>query len=386
MLRHGPWALALTVSRTAGDTLIYAVILAFGSACVDANQAREMPRQGMPEEGPIGPDTYLPDASLTSCSPLDPYPPVVLQPWNPTVDEAMAFCSARPNCGGFVYTPAPGNLEQSGVNRATALFCRPGSFTADATVLTFGIALLRYVYSACDLQISMEVTTTQYGGLVFQRSVCVRLNHGFLHKVPRRREPPKPQVILGSTSYAVGVEVFLSAESARAASADASHHEVSTARGVTYYMPGASRATRDQAEKPFMRDGWYPLYQTEAGAQAASTRAGGNGLAHEVGPTSSFGLPIKWSNAPHFQILWMPSDGSLHRFMGDYVEPFALDGYYPLYRDEVSAAKVSFDGLAQSHGPGSLTGHPLSWSTGKGSFCICLDQGMQCIMVTTLAA
>jgi hypothetical protein len=177
--------------------------------------------------------------------------------------------------------------------------------------------------------------------------------------------PPKPQVILGSTSYAVGLEVFLSAESARIASADGSHHEVSTARGVTYYMPGASRATRDQAEKPFMRDGWYPLYKTEAGAQAASTRAGGNGLAHEVGPTSSFGLPIKWSNAPHFQNLWMPSDGSLHRFMGDYVEPFALDGYYPLYRDEASAAKVSFDGLAQSHGPGSLTGHPLSWSTGQ---------------------
>lgn len=375
MLRHGPCASpfrALGLSAIFGGAPFYAVSLAFGllASCADANQAREMPRQNLPSEGPIGPDTYVPVASLIDCIPLDPYPPLASQPWNPTVEEAVDFCSARPSCGGIVYTPAFANLVQAGVNRAIATFCRPNSFIAAGdTADVFGIALVRYVYQGCDLRIPMEVTEKlHYGSIVFQRKVCVRLGRGFLQrhdKIRRQRLPPKAQVTIGDISYEVGRDVFVNAKSARSASADGSSHEVSTSSGVTYYMPGSSHATRNQAEKPFVRDRWYPLYRTKAGAQAASTRGGGNGLAHEVGPMSRSGLPLKWSTAPFFENLWMPSDGSHHRFMGDYVEPFALDGYFPLYRDEADAAKVSDNGLAQSHGPGSFTGHPLSWSTGQ---------------------
>merc|ERR1719375_1528485 len=60
----------------------------------------------------------------------------------------------------------------------------------------------------------------------------------------------------------------------------------------------------------------------------------------------------------------MPSDGVHRLYYGDYVAPFAIDGYFPLYRATLDAEKASTNGLAQSHGPGSSTGHPLSWSSG----------------------
>jgi len=43
----------------------------------------------------------------------------------------------------------------------------------------------------------------------------------------------------------------------------------------------------------------------------------------------------------------------------------ALDGYFPLYNESLDAEKASTSGVAQSHGPGSSTGHPLSWSFGE---------------------
>jgi hypothetical protein len=52
-------------------------------------------------------------------------------------------------------------------------------------------------------------------------------------------------------------------------------------------------------------------------------------------------------------------------YYGDYVAAFALDGYYPLYRDAADAVKASTTGAVQTHGPASSTGHPLSWSIGQ---------------------
>lgn len=170
---------------------------------------------------------------------------------------------------------------------------------------------------------------------------------------------------IDGNNYEVGKDVYIDAVSAQNKSADGSTHTMITSSGITYYMPGTSHATRAQAEKPFARDGWYPLYSTEAGAQAASIRAGGNGQASSVGPTSPLGKPIKWLTPPHVQILWMPSGTSDRLYSGDYVAPFALDGYFPLYRNSADAAKASNSGSLQSHGPGSDTGHPLSWSTGE---------------------
>lgn len=57
--------------------------------------------------------------------------------------------------------------------------------------------------------------------------------------------------------------------------------------------------------------------------------------------------------------------GAATLYHGDYIAPLSLDGYYPLYAQEVTAAKASDSGVAQSHGPGSLTGHPMAWSTGE---------------------
>merc|ERR1712187_367064 len=67
---------------------------------------------------------------------------------------------------------------------------------------------------------------------------------------------------------------------------------------------------------------------------------------------------------PHTQVYYTPSDGAV-LYSGDYVAPFALDGYYPLYKTIADAKKVSSDDSVQSHGPASDTGHPLFWSTGE---------------------
>merc|ERR1719263_2709467 len=130
-------------------------------------------------------------------------------------------------------------------------------------------------------------------------------------------------------------------------------------------MPGTLHAAQTHSERPFQRDGWHPLYSTEAGAQAASIRTGGNGEVFSVGPTSTLGQPAKWLTESHVQVHWMPYGGSDRIFYGDYVAPFALDGYFPLYRNRADAEKASASTVAQSHGPGSSEGHPLSWSSGE---------------------
>lgn len=229
------------------------------------------------------------------------------------------------------------------------------------------------------MRISLASTAqTHYGPLSTMRKACIRPGRGLSSsrdRTPRPRArkyeaPPRPLIQLSGHHYEVGKEVFVDAASAQNKSADGTSHAMISSNGVSYYMPGASHATRAQAERPFVRDAWYPLYSTEAGAQAASTRGGGNGQAFQVGPTSPLANPVRWLTEPHFQVLWMPTDGVERHFYGDYIAPFALDGYFPLYRDIADAQKASTSGVVQSHGPsshgsGSSTGHPLSWSTGE---------------------
>jgi len=321
-------------------------------------------------------DTYLPDASLTACSPLNPYPAAVLLPWNPTVEEAKAFCSQQVGCGGIVFSTSQANTAQVLASLATAKYCHPQSFSAGSGLSgTSGVAFVRRVYGSCDLRISLSSTaSTFYGTLASTRSACVRPGRGLTashSRTPRPRSrryqvPPKPTVELSSVTYEVGKEAFVDMESAQNASADGSVHIMATASGTFYYMPGQTHATRDQSEIPFVRDGWYPLYLTENGAKAASIREGGNGQAQSVGPMSTLGLPLKWFTSAHVQVHYMPLGTSLRLFYGDYIPPFALDGYFPLYKSEEDAVKASTSGTAQSHGPGySSTGHPLSWSTGE---------------------
>jgi len=354
--------------------ILVAVLHGFGARCASADQGKEMPTLPFPMEGPIGPDSYLADAALTECGLLDPYPASASLPWNPTVDQAVSTCSQKVNCGGFVYRTASANLAQSGSNLATALYCSRLAFTAGAISATSGIAFVRHVYASCDLRMSLATAvSTHYGNLAYARQACIRPGRGLTPArsrtpKPEKRKyqaPPKPMITLSGSTYEVGKEVFVNVEGARNASADGTTHAMTSSAGVYYYMPGASHGTREQAERPFVRDRWYPLYSTEAGAQAASTRGGGNGVAHSVGPTSTSGLPAKWLSAPHAEVHWMPSDGVERLYTGDFIAPFALDGYYPLYRVESDAKKAASNGLAQVHGPGSIMGHPLSWSTGE---------------------
>jgi len=339
-----------------------------------ANQAKELPTLAFPVEGATGPDTFLANASLTGCSLLNPYPATASLPWSPTVDAAKVFCSKYVHCGGIVYKTAAANEAAGSANLNTAAYCLPQSFTSGAVSSTSGVAFVRYTYASCDLRISLTSTANyHYGTITDVRKVCIRPGRGLTparDRTPKPRvrkyeAPPKRLVQLNGYHYEVGKEVFVDAASAQNKSADGSYHTMITSSGIYYYMIGASHATRAQAEKAFLRDGWFPLYSSEAGAQAASTRDGGNGQAQAVGPTSSLAKPIKWLIAPHVQVLWMPVGSSARLFYGDFVPPFALDGYFPLYRNETDAQKASTNSVAQSHGPASSTGHPLSWSTGE---------------------
>lgn len=327
-----------------------------------------------PVEGAPGPDTYLPNASLTSCSLLNPYPDAVFLPWNPTVDQAKAFCSQKVHCGGIVYTSAAANLAQGNPNLAAASYCLPQNFVAGIPSSTSGVAFVRYTYGSCDLRISLTSTvTTHHGVLTSSREACVKPGRGLTAARDRTPRPnrrkyearPKPIIQLEGHHYEIGKEVFVDATAAQNKSVHGTSHVMISSSGVSYYMPGATHATRDQSEKPFARDGWFPLYSTEAGAKAASIRGGGNGQAFSVGPTSPLGSPSRWLKEPHVQVHWMPADGLDRFFYGDYVAPFSLDGYYPLYRQQIDAEKASLTGTAQSHGQASSTGHPLSWSTGE---------------------
>jgi len=341
---------------------------------VGAEQAKELPTLAFPSEGAADPDTFLPNASLVECRPLNPYPSDASLPWNPTVEQAKAFCSQRVHCGGILYRTATANLAAFGSNLATAIYCLPQSFVAGTITETSSVAFVRYIYGSCDLRISLtSIAQTHYGSLTDIRKACVRPGRGLTSardRTPRPRArkyeaPPKHLIQLEGHHYEVGKDVFVDAASAQNLSADGSTHAMISSAGVSYYMPGTSHNTRAQAEKPFARDGWYPLYSTEAGAEAACIRAGFNGQVQGVGPTSDLGQPIKWLTPPHVQILYMPVGTSERLFYGDYVMPFALDGYFPLYSNISDAQKASTSGVTQSHGPGSSTGHPLSWSTGE---------------------
>lgn len=182
--------------------------------------------------------------------------------------------------------------------------------------------------------------------------------------------------MLDGVEYEVGRDVFINEADAQAASDDGSAHAMLATSNAVYYMPGVSHALREESEPPIALDGYYPLYNSSVAAQGASTRGGGNGLVFQVGPTSTGGVPSRWTAPPHSQSYYMPQDG-VTLYMGDYVTAFALDGYYPLYLERAQAEKASTSGTAHGHGPGSETGHPLSWSTGKMAIFFMPDAPIQ---------
>ncbi|CAE8617029.1 unnamed protein product [Polarella glacialis] len=341
---------------------------------VVCGHAKELPTTAYPLEGGLGPDTYLPDKDLTICTPPQPYPSY--PPWAPNLDSAKAFCSSLPDCGGFLFTTEAASLAGGDATPQTAAgYCQPQSFTAGSGAsASSAVAFVRRLYASCDVRAALTENATSYNGdWITSRTACVRLGRGLIpnarDRTPRPnaaelREPPRRRVQLSGVSYEVGVDTFTTAEKAQSVSADGTSHTMWTADGIAYYMAGSSHATRHQSERPFDLDGYYPLYLNEAGAQAASLRASGNGLAQGVGRNSALGLPEKWTRYPHDQLYYMPIQG-FTLYLGDYVAPFALDGYYPLYWTAASAAKASASGAAQSHGPESSTGHPLAWSTGE---------------------
>ncbi|CAK9059862.1 Putative F-box and FNIP repeat-containing protein L60 [Durusdinium trenchii] len=195
---------------------------------------------------------------------------------------------------------------------------------------------------------------------------CVRLAaHDAWRSAPtvERRSAPAPDVTVAGATYKEGVEIFLSEDEASSQSRDGSVHTMSDDNGVIYFMPGPSHADRSLYAQPFDLDGYFPLYETEAAAQLASTEAGGTGSAFSVGPGSNYGAPGVWSQAPADRLLWMPSD-AVSLYLGDYVAPFTLDGYFPLYHTAALAAKASADSASEALGPQGERGHPRSWSTG----------------------
>eukprot|EP00927_Polykrikos_kofoidii_P040658 TRINITY_DN34705_c0_g1_i1.p1 TRINITY_DN34705_c0_g1~~TRINITY_DN34705_c0_g1_i1.p1 ORF type:complete len:467 (+),score=59.97 TRINITY_DN34705_c0_g1_i1:104-1504(+) len=353
-----------------------------GVSTAVASLARELPSIEFPEKGSINPDTYIADAGITECDALDPYPSVV--PYAPTVDNAKSFCSARPNCGGFIYTTlaaAQAATSSGGYAVSSAIYCRPRTLAAGAGASsTSGIGFLRHLYGSCDYRIKLATSITSFNGVLsVDRSACVRSGRGVARGGERRASPnpeaggrarrraaPAVQVILGGVQYTVATDVFTTVEAAQQASADGTSHAMATDEGVWYYMPGAAHDTREQHSKAFALDGYFPLYHSEVAAKAASIRGGGNGVAHGIGPTmhSPVAQPSKWTLEPHSQVYYMPADVP-QLYYGDFVEPFALDGYFPLYLSSADAARASDDGSVQSHGPGAETGHPLSWSNSE---------------------
>mmetsp|Transcript_11250 Transcript_11250/g.32104 ORF Transcript_11250/g.32104 Transcript_11250/m.32104 type:complete len:401 (+) Transcript_11250:127-1329(+) len=343
-------------------------VLLCGLPGARANIALELPSDEWPIGGASGDDTYSGEASLTTCVALDPYPAAV--PWDPTAEEAIALCSGLPGCGGFVYTTAAASAAEGGSGLAYAEYCSPQSFVTGTASSTTGIGFVRRLYDSCDVRLTLPMSVSNwYGALAVRRPACLRPNRGLTparQGSPRRgavrhRAQPSPRVQLGGVSYEVGKDVFRSEELAGNLSADGASHMMATVGGVQYHMPGQSHAVSAQ---PFALDGYFPLYETVEAAQWASTRGGGNGLAFEIGPTTASAQPAKWTRLPGTQVYYMPLDGA-KLFLGSYVEPFALDGYFPLYKDRGAAENASADGSASSHGPGSETGHPTWWTTGK---------------------
>mmetsp|Transcript_41739 Transcript_41739/g.88944 ORF Transcript_41739/g.88944 Transcript_41739/m.88944 type:complete len:446 (-) Transcript_41739:189-1526(-) len=336
-----------------------------------ARADQELVAEDYPIEGAHGPDTYIADATLTTCTLLSPYPGVV--PLDPSVAEAKTFCSGRPDCGGFLYLTPAASVAGGGSSFSSASYCTPQSFVSATASATSNIGYTRRLYRSCDVKATLPTSTVSfYGSIVGSRTACVRPGRALSPardrsprpNARRTRAPPKPLVQLGGVDYKVGEEAFLSAQAAQNLSVDSTSHHMTSASGIIYYMPGSTHATRDQSVRPIAIDGYYPLYHTESAGQAASSRGGGGGQAHAIGPRSSLLQPVRWTSGDPSQTYYMPSSGAT-LFYGDYVAPFELDGYYPLYRNQSDAQKASSNGLVQSHGPQSETGHPLSWSIGE---------------------
>jgi len=336
---------------------------------VSSNPARELPHAELPIEGSADPHTYLASQALVACEALVSPPAIV--PWDPSAAEAMEACSTLPGCGGFLLTTSAASVAGGGLALRAAQYCKPQSFTSGTADGVSAIGFVRYVYTACDLKVKLTVKTPHYHGtLSHQRSTCIRVGHGIGRAMTRDRPPrtnvvrhrsqPKKTITVTGVDYQVDRDVFRAESLAAALSADGAAHPMSTPSGI-YYMPGASHAERDQ---PFALDGYFPLYESEAGAQYASIRGGGNGLATPKGPSSPSALPVRWSRAPGVQVYYFPQDGA-KLYAGTYTAPFALDGYYPLYRNQADAEVASADGKAEEYGPGASLGHPLCWSNGQ---------------------
>lgn len=337
------------------------------------DSVRELPAVDFPTEGALGPDTYRADAGLVGCAALDPYPSAAEVPWEPTVATARAFCSARANCGGFVLMTPDASAALGASASSTAAYCQPQTFEAGVSTASSGVAFVRSLYSSCDVRIELPSTVAHFhGSISFTRGMCIRDGRGLSPHRDRsarpntqtRRSRPKPTVLVDGTAYEVGVDVFILEADARLRSTDGSVHTMTAQNGAAYFMPGGSHSSHDLFRMPVAIDGYYPLYASEAAAQFASAQAGGNGQARSFGPGATTGLPARWSLPPHSQMYFMPLDG-LTLYEGDYIAPFAVDGYFPLYANEADAQKASSSGLAQSHGPSSEQGHPLFWSSGE---------------------
>lgn len=343
-------------------------------ADVASGHATELPYVAFPSEGSSKPSTYSADSGVVDCTALDPYPSAVLRPFNPTIGEALEFCSTRFDCGGVVFWSSAAISAGGGGTYAPAKYCQPQSFVSGPATTSTGVAFMRQKYHSCDVTVPLAATTTTVNGdLTWTRSACVRPGRG-LASASRERSPrpgrvkrksrPNTFIEIGGASYQFGKEVFIDQASAESASADGSVHTNVAASGATYYMPGLTHSVWEQYMAPIALDGYSPLYNSSAAASAASSRAGGNGQFVTVGPASSVGSPARWSQEPRYQLYYMPADG-VTSYYGTYVTPIALDGYYPLYETEAAALAASSSNTAQSHGPSSTTGHPLRWSSGQ---------------------
>lgn len=103
--------------------------------------------------------------------------------------------------------------------------------------------------------------------------------------------------------------------------------------GLTYYMPGGlvenSTYFLGNYDNVIDVQGYYPLYYNEEAANAASPNIPGTSHTHNLGGT----------------IYYMP-DGLVlgsTAFHGNYNDPFHLDGYKPVYRTEAAAEAAAQD-------------------------------------------
>lgn len=400
---HRDWATSAGRSRFAGVDSYGSLLLPGANA---QGATREFPNQLIDENGnPPGPHfTYLGDPLKVSCTAMVPAP--LSQPSQPTVQEAITFCNSVTTCAGFTYLTKEANNALNGIPDPAATYCLANSFVAGSKSATSAIAYLKYVYSRCDLQVSVPTSIAgHYGTIVDTRRACVRHKQRvrFRGDVPSEATetgsgvgklpevvlpPPYRKVLIGGVEFTVGKEAFMSEAEAKAASRDGGAHTRSEDTTLTtFYIPGATTAVYDEGKwhKPFGKDMYYPLYKTEAEARAASTAFGGDGLADTIGPGTSYPHgPDHWADGS-YTVYYMPEWDSksplktrkYHRYkplpwFTTWVEAKSIDGYYPLYDSCAQAAAFSYDPTASdrnfncvSYGPGSEAGVPVKWSTGE---------------------